>query len=267
MACADVACVAAQYDNLATEVDAAWTLATAFLVFFMQCGFTMLEAGSVRTRNVTNIIFKNMADLVVSAIAFWMFGWGVAFGGDWAETGSNGFMGTGEVCLVSSGYPDITLYVRFFFQFAFAAVATTIPSGALAERVTTVAYGTCAAALSAFVYPVVAHWLWSTSGWLSPFNRSAGRFGSNGAFDFAGGGVVHLVGGTVALTGAIIIGPRRGRFGPPGEPLVDAIARANIFRPHNRVVFSLGTRASLMVPPRRLTAGDDWVTSFVGGVC
>eukprot|EP00667_Euglena_gracilis_P003127 EG_transcript_3134 len=241
MSCTTIACVEAKQAELAAEVDAAWALSMGILVFFMQCGFTMLEAGSVRTKNVTNIIFKNMADLILSSIGYWMFGWGVAFGGDHRGVRSTGFMGEGEVCLVSSGYPAGTLYPYYFFHFAFAATATTIVSGAVAERVTTIAYGSFAFTMASFIYPVVAHWVWSTSGWMSPFNPGSNRLGDNGALDFAGGGAVHLVGGTAALVGAIIIGPRRGRFGPPGEPLADAIARANNFKPHNRVIFSLGT--------------------------
>lgn len=224
----------------AADMDAMWVLLTAFLIFFMQCGFTMLECGSVRTKNVSNIIFKVTIDAVLSIIGYWMFGWNFAYGGDYMGSGGVGFIGFGEVCLVSAGYPPPNIYYNWFFQWAFTATAATIVSGAVAERINIYAYALFSFAMTSFIYPVVAHWMWSTNGWLSPFNPGTNRLGTNGAFDIAGGGVVHLVGATASLAGALIVGPRRGRFGPKGEPMEDRLAREELFRPHNRVLFALG---------------------------
>ena len=221
-----------------------WILLCGFLVFFMQCGFTMLECGAVRHKNVSNIIFKTTIDACVAALGYWLFGWGFAFGGDNTNTGvqRNGFIGVGEVCLTSSGIPGPDVYVAWFFQWSFTAAAATIVSGAVAERITVLAYAIFSFLMSALIYPVVVHWVWSTHGWLSAFNGSpVGRVGANGMLDFAGSGVVHLTGGTASLVGAAVLGPRRGRYGPKGEHLDEKKAREDIFRPHDRVLCCLGT--------------------------
>ena len=237
-------------DTLAEDLNTGWILLCGSLVFFMQCGFTMLECGAVRTKNVSNIIFKTTIDILLAIIGFWICGWGFAYGGDTANaavpghTAQNPFIGSGEFCLVSSGDPPTSVYALWFFQWAFSATAATIVSGAVAERIQVTAYGFLSFAMTGLIYPVVVHWVWSTAGFLSAFNSDAGsRVGRNGMLDFAGSGVVHVTGGTASLVISAILGPRRGRFVPfSAHETVDAMAkREALFRPHNRVLASLGT--------------------------
>eukprot|EP00171_Calliarthron_tuberculosum_P002704 IDg2704t1 len=172
-----------------TALDKMFVLFSGFMVFLMQSGFAMLTAGSVRTKNVKNVLIKNLLDACVGALAYYLFGFAFAYG-------SKGpFIGTGSF-LMSRG--DLTTW---FFQWAFAATAATIVSGSVAERTSFYAYLGYAFFLTGFVYPVVSHWVWG------------GGFLSNllgfGMIDFAGCSVVHMVGGFAGLTGAIIVGPRR----------------------------------------------------------
>lgn len=164
----------------------------------MQCGFAFLEAGSVRSKNTTNILIKNLLDSCISAVCYYCLGWAFAYGKP-----SNAFIGYGQFAL--STMPD-SMYPNWFFQFVFAATASTIVSGALAERCEFVAYFAYCGLLTGFLYPVVTHWAWASDGWL--------YVGINGVSykDFAGSGVVHLLGGVCALVGAAILGPRIGRF-------------------------------------------------------
>ena len=131
-----------------SDVDKMWILLAGFLVFFMQGGFTMLEAGMVKHTNVQNILFKNIMDACIGCISFFLFGYCIAYGGD----DSNGFIGTGDVALSSGDYNG------FFFQWAFAATAATIVSGSVAERCRLDAYFVYTMALTTWVYPVVVHW-------------------------------------------------------------------------------------------------------------
>merc|ERR1719235_1229423 len=205
--------------NLATKVDAAvaaidftYYFLCASLVFIMQLGFAMLEVGAVSEKNINNIIVKGTLDIVLAALSFWAFGWAVAFGG--GEAGS--FIGGAEyyfgscldydpACADNENYGGHG-YHEWFFQFAFAAAASTIVSGAVAERTTTLCYILYAVLLTAFVYPVVVHWQWG--GGLTGAAKPDGF----GAVDYAGSGVVHMTGGLSAIIGAAIIGPRQGRF-------------------------------------------------------
>jgi ammonium transporter, Amt family len=233
----------AQLDQLATDVDQGWILYAGSLVMFMHCGFTMLECGCVRTKNASNIIFKTSMDILLAAVTFWAWGYAFAYGGDNTVNGSdnaNGFIGHTEFALASGGPTSDVVFSFWFIQWAFASTSATIVSGAVAERINPWAYCLFSTIISSFIYSVVVHWCWSANGWISPFNPNK-RFGTNGFLDFAGSGVVHLVGGTCSVAAIAILGARRGRFGPRGEALHMVVEREWAFRPHNRVLASLGT--------------------------
>eukprot|EP01083_Nonionella_stella_P014542 40833_1 len=187
-----------------TDLDYLWVLVAGAMVFFMQTGFTMLEAGSVKIGNVQNILFKNLMDACVGAIGFYLFGYAVAYGDGTCSI--NGFMGCNNVALSSVPVE----WNSFFFQWAFAATAATIVSGSVAERCSLSGYFLYTSVLSIWVYPVIVHWFWSGSGWLSPFNDSA--YFAGGVIDFAGSGVVHMVGGWSGLCGAVMLGARLNRW-------------------------------------------------------
>eukprot|EP00122_Pirum_gemmata_P000017 Pgem_evm1s7 len=179
-----------------SNLDQLFLLIMGFFVFMMQLGFAFLEAGSVRSKNTTNILLKNFMDPVTSAIVYWAFGFAFAYG-----TSGNAFIGHSEFFLANVSRDQYSLW---FFQFAFAATCATIVSGAVAERCSFWAYIAYSAVLSGFVYPVGTHWAWSAEGFLAAYGP--------GFKDYAGSGVVHVVGGTSALIGAIALGPRIGRF-------------------------------------------------------
>eukprot|EP00924_Labyrinthula_sp_SR-Ha-C_P013789 maker-scaffold_5-snap-gene-13.9-mRNA-1 protein AED:0.01 eAED:0.01 QI:73/1/1/1/0/0/2/67/437 len=191
-----------------TSSDNIWLIVAGTLVFFMHCGFSMLEAGS------------NIGTVSIGGVFYWLFGWGFAYG-DGCTSSSNSFIGGGGFaydpdtdCLVD-GVPVAAL---FFFQYTFAATAATIVSGAVAERITLGAYFVYAILMTGFIFPVVTHWAWSSAGFMSAFAEDGDLVdGSIGLIDFAGSGVVHATGGFAALVGAITIGPREGRFS--GKPL------------------------------------------------
>lgn len=204
--------------DLIGALDTAWLLIAAFLVFFMQAGFAMLTAGFVRAKNTANILMKNMIDACVGGLSFWAIGWAFAYG---ASDSSNGFIGMGNFFL-----NDFNDYAGWIFQFAFAAAAATIVAGSLAERTKFSAYLIYTVVITAVIYPVVVHWGWDATGWLSPFRDADDLLLGNGYVDFAGSGIVHTVGGTAGLMGAIAVGARRGKFGPKGE--IRAIPGHNI---------------------------------------
>mmetsp|Transcript_28274 Transcript_28274/g.72706 ORF Transcript_28274/g.72706 Transcript_28274/m.72706 type:complete len:447 (+) Transcript_28274:359-1699(+) len=197
-----------------------WLLFGAFLVFFMQCGFALLEAGSVRAKNTKNILLKNVLDACVGAILWYLVGYPLAYGKD-----SGKFIGT--TWDIISGCGD---YSAWMFQWAFAATAATIVSGAVAERCKFLGYLIYSTILTAFIYPVVAHWGWSGAGWLAA--KPAGALPGNGFHDFAGSGIVHMCGGGASLMAAIAIGPRHGRFTPDGVADMPG---------HSTVLAALGT--------------------------
>jgi len=202
------------------SADVLFLLVASLNVFFMQCGFGMLEAGSVTSRSTQAILLKNLLDACLSAFIWWVMGHGIAF------DGTNDFIGTAGSDMSSfflSGYgsgPDSGYHrVFWWFQWTFAAAAGTIVSGAVAERAQLLAYLAYTFILTAVIYPIIVHWCWSEAGWLSTKNGhvdSGGNFTSDavldGVIDFAGSGVVHLTGGTAGFFGALIIGPRHGRF-------------------------------------------------------
>lgn len=197
------------------DVDVFFVLVSGFLVFFMQCGFAMLSVGSIRSKNAKNIILKNLLDACFGAIFFYLLGFGFAYGGDYGDSTNGGkFIGWDHFAL--SGVPKAD-YHSWFFQFAFAATAATIVSGAVAERTKFEGYVAYAIFLTSWVYPVIAHWVWSGTGWASAFREDDFLF-DTGVIDFAGCGVVHMTGGLAALAGAWAVGPRIGRFDADGKP-------------------------------------------------
>lgn len=182
-----------------SALNTVWVLITAVLVFFMQTGFALVETGFTRTKNTTNILFKNLIDFCIGSVVFWIIGYGLMYGN------GSGFIGKFEWFSkidhgASVGLPNMAF---FFFQLVFAATASTIVSGAMAERTKFKAYLIYSLVISAIIYPVSGHWVWG-GGWLSametPFH------------DFAGSTVVHSVGGWIALIGAAFLGPRRGKY-------------------------------------------------------
>jgi len=188
-------------------INTMWILLAAFLVFFMQAGFGMVEAGLVRTKNAANIIMKNLLDFCFAALGYFIFGYAIMYGGSGLFVGTEGWFLIGA----ESAVDGVPLEAVWLFQAVFAGTAATIVAGAVAERMKFVAYLGYAFLLSAFIYPVVGHWVWG-GGWLADF----------GFYDFAGSTVVHGVGGVSALVGAWLLGPRFGRFGPDGSPHVIA---------------------------------------------
>ena len=175
----------------------------------------MLEAGSVRTTAYSNIIFKNFIDAAIAGICFWAFGYAIAYGNGNDNGSAEAFWGSGDYFLSDLG-KDRTFasYESWFFQYTFAATAATIVSGCIAELAKLMGYVAISIILTTFTYPVVVHWVWDSHGWLSAFNADARKAlgtddkGSYGVIDFAGSGVVHMVGGLAGLVGAAIIGGR-----------------------------------------------------------
>ena len=200
------------------SIDTMWILICGFLVFFMQTGFAMLEVGSVRVRSAQNILLKNVVDVSLGGIIWWLFGYAFAYGESFSSIigGRNGygFAGYGFDTMKDS-------YRDWFFQWAFATTTATIVSGALAERTKFIAYIIYSCLMTAIIYPVIVHWTWG-GGWLS-------KLGYN---DFAGSGIVHMVGGMIGLVGAYITKPRLGRF---------LNSRIEEFKPHNVPLCILGT--------------------------
>lgn len=197
-------------------VNALWTVICGALVFWMQAGFALLEAGLTRAKNVINILMKNVMDCAVGSIAYWAIGFGLMFGT------SNGWFGTDGFFL--SGYADRTeAYSFLFFQTMFCATSATIVSGAMAERTHFPAYLWLSVFITAVVYPVFGSWVWgglfAGSGWLqAPAGGLLDRLGLPPFIDFAGSCVVHSVGGWSALAGVLALGPRIGKFDKLGRP-------------------------------------------------
>lgn len=191
--------------NPSAPVDYVWVLVCGFLVFFMQAGFAMVEAGFCRAKNVTNLMSKNLIDFVIASLVFFAIGYGFLKGED-----RFGLIGLGHWFLRGEAY-DVGTYLDFFWQLVFAGTAATIVSGAVAERLKFSAYLVYTLTVSAFIYPVYAHWVWG-GGWLSnlPFGL--------GHLDFAGSGVVHAIGGMVGLAGTLVLGPRYGKISREGKP-------------------------------------------------
>ena len=191
-------------------VDIAWLLVCAALVLFMQAGFTALESGLVRSKNSINVAIKNFANFLIASSLFWLFGFGLMFGVD-----AGGVFGTSSYFFES----DRAFLTAFFlFQLGFIATATTLMSGAVAERMRFGGYLVLATFVAAVTYPVFGHWAWG-AGSLVGREGSDGWLKQLGFVDFAGSTVVHSVGGWVALAAIILLGPRIGRFGPGAVPI------------------------------------------------
>lgn len=197
-------------------VNVAWTIVMGALVFWMQAGFALLEAGFTRAKNVVNILMKNFMDCAVGSMAFWACGFALMFGT------SSGWIGTDGFFL--SGYADRTeTYSFLFFQTMFCATAATIVSGAMAERTHFPAYLWLSVVITGLVYPVYGGWVWgglfAGGGWLqAPDGGVLQRLGLPAFLDFAGSSVVHSVGGWAALAGVLALGPRVGKYDKHGRP-------------------------------------------------
>lgn len=197
-------------DAVQAALDNIWVIIAGILVFFMQAGFALVEAGLTRAKNVVNIFAKNLADALVGILAFFAIGYAFAFGGDNRLIGTEGFFLSGiDLFSFDEGLSGATV---FFFQAVFCATAVTIASGAMAERTKFSAYLIFSAVMTAFIYPVVVHWTWG-GGMIANM-----KIGDAVYTDFAGSGIVHLSGGTAALMGAVVLGPRLGKYGPDGKP-------------------------------------------------
>lgn len=200
-------------EGVASQVilDNIWVFIAGVLVFFMQAGFALVEAGLTRAKNVGNIMMKNLMDCMAGVLAFALIGYSIGFGdealGGWLSWQGLGIKGIEDATGLAS--LNLSPATFFFFQAAFAATAATIVSGAMAERTKFKAYFFYSLLITAVIYPVVLSWTWG-GGWLAqrefPFS------------DFAGSTIVHATGGWAALMGAIVLGPRLGKYGPDGKP-------------------------------------------------
>ena len=196
--------------DITMMVDTLWVVLAAMLVFFMNLGFASVESGMARSKNAVNILSKNFIVFAVSSVGFLLLGWGLMFGGD------NPIIGTEHLFILGNSdlsfYNDtltatVPFWGKFFFQLVFCGTAATIVSGAVAERVKYISFIVFSFVLTLIIYPVVGHWVWG-GGWLADM----------GFLDFAGDTVVHSVGGWAALAGALLLGPRHGKYDKDGKP-------------------------------------------------
>ncbi|MEK6647318.1 MAG: ammonium transporter [Candidatus Firestonebacteria bacterium] len=215
-------------------LDTLWVLITAMLVFFMNLGFAMVEAGFARAKNCVNILSKNFIVFAISSFGFLALGWGLMFGD------GNGFLGLNGLFFLSGAdnspatganyqgvysainWTGVPLLAKFFFQLVFCGTAATIVSGAVAERIKYKSFILFTFVMAMFIYPVIGHWIWG-GGWLAKL----------GMFDFAGSTVVHSVGGWAALAGILVLGPRFGKYGDNGN--------INPIPGHNLTIATIGT--------------------------
>ncbi|MCM1284868.1 MAG: ammonium transporter [Acetobacter sp.] len=202
-------------ETVNTEMFGIWFLIGAALVFFMQCGFAMVESGFTRAKNAGNIIMKNLMDFCIGAVTFILLGFGLMMG----EECLGGLVGMPTLA-VFTDYANFD-WSNFVFNLVFCATAATIVSGAMAERTKFISYCIYSAAISAVVYPIEAGWIWNPNGWLV----------TRGFHDFAGSTAIHMVGGIAALIGAIFLGPRIGKYKvdkKTGKKVVKAIPGHNL---------------------------------------
>jgi Amt family ammonium transporter len=197
-------------ETVQTNLNFVWTLLAAFLVFIMQAGFAMVETGFTRAKNAVNIMMKNTMDFAVGALAYWAVGFGLMFG-----VSKTGWFGTGDFFLSGATGDGGPWNLAFWmFQVVFAATAATIISGAVAERTKFSAYIIYSVVVSLVIYPIYGKWAWggafhgeAANGWLQ----------AKGFIDFAGSSVVHSIGGWLSLAGAVVVGPRIGKYAADGR--------------------------------------------------
>ncbi len=202
-------------EAMLSEIFGIWYLIGAALVFFMQAGFAMVETGFTRAKNAGNIIMKNLMDFCIGTIVFMFLGFGLLLG----EDALGGFIGIPTLGIITD-YAHFD-WSNFVFNLVFCATTATIVSGAMAERTKFISYCIYSAVISLVVYPIEAHWIWG-GGWLA----------ARGFHDFAGSCAIHMVGGTAALIGAFLLGPRIGKYNEDGTP--------NAIPGHNIVIGALG---------------------------
>lgn len=241
------------------SINAMWVLIAAVLVFIMQAGFALVETGFTRYKNVAHTMMMNMMVFCIGALGYYLTGFGIQFGGvnytypaigslgewafspttlgDWSGLLTSELVIGGQYGILGlSGFllggltANFGVLVFFFFQMVFMDTAATIPTGSMAERFKFIGFVLMSLWVSMFIYPLAAGWIWG-GGWVANLGRTMG-FG-NGAVDFAGSGPVHMIGGSIALAGAIVIGPRIGRFNKDGS--------ANVIPAHNLPMGILGT--------------------------
>ncbi|MFC1552166.1 ammonium transporter [Candidatus Latescibacterota bacterium] len=209
-------------EDVQLNIDIIWTAIAAFLVFFMQAGFALVESGFTRAKNAVNIIMKNLMDFSIGTIMWFLIGFGLMFGG-----GASGFIGLSHFGASEFGDISSLNWTFWLFQAVFAGTAATIVSGAMAGRTKFTSYLIYSAFICGVIYPISGHWAWGTlsgigSGWLADLNF----------IDFAGSTVVHSAGGWLALAGAITLGARKGKYGPNGK--------SNAIPGHNIPLAALG---------------------------
>ncbi|WP_019534934.1 ammonium transporter [Paenibacillus ginsengihumi] len=212
--------------QLQNAVDSVWVMLAAILVIFMQAGFALLEAGSTRMKNAGHVAGKTVLTFGICAIAFWAFGFGLAFGDGNGFIGLKGFFVDGSEEQAAAAYgvlsgSAIPIGIKFLFQLAFAGVSLAIAFGGFAERAKLSVYLIFGVLYTVVIYPIVAHWIWG-GGWL----------GDHGKQDFAGSTVVHLQGATAALVATIMLKPRIGKYNKDKTP--------NLIPGHNQVLSVLG---------------------------
>lgn len=235
--------VAAQVGKNKIGINFVWTLITGFMVFFMQAGFALVEAGFTRAKNATHTMAMNLMVFLVGAIGYYLVGFGLMFGGVGAvsplggtaplinEFAINGWglFGHTAFFLSSGGSYDVGVFVLFLFQMVFMDTAVTIPTGAMAERIKFSAVVIGSFFIAMILYPIYGNWVWG-GGWLSQIGTNWGL--GHGAVDFAGSGVVHSIGGGAALAAALVLGPRIGKY-------VDG--KVNVIPGHDIPMAVLGT--------------------------
>lgn len=252
-----------QINDLTLGLNIFWMILGGFMVFFMQAGFALVETGFTRNKNVAHTMMMNIMVFCIGAVGYWLTGFAFQFGavnlpfpevstagaiaGEWAHSpitlgdwsgqlmtplirfGQHGFLGGSGFLLAGLG-ANTGVLAFFLFQMVFMDTAATIPTGSMAERLKFIGFVLMGLWVSMFIYPVAAGWVWG-GGWLQNMGRSLGL--GNGAVDFAGSGPVHMIGGAIALAGAIVIGPRIGKFNKDGS--------ANTIPGHNISLGVLGT--------------------------